>query len=377
MTSVEVPTVIPTLADIQIISASAGAAHTALAAADGTVLAFGLNEDGQVGIQDAGIEVSSPLEVSTLPERIVAVAAGNRHTLALAESGNVWSWGCNQRGQLGLGKEIEQSAEPKPIASLVGNKIVRIAAGAEHSLAVSESGEVYSWGCGSDGRLGHKRFKGLALKDEWKPRLLRQLETKSIQSISAGQMHSACVSRDGQAFLFGSGRYHQLGRATDEDAESPILVQGLSLVRELSCGSQHTLAALWDGSVAAFGANQNGSLGLGNTRQIWGRGPLTVPGLRAQSISAGWKHSAAIDADGRLYTWGWGGSQGTALSFEDGGTGGQLGLGDDNDRWEPSAVEWLSSSTPSGTIPWDSWKAVQVSCGLQHTVALVSLDPRL
>lgn len=374
MINMEIPTFVAALCGVQASSICAGAAHTAVVADDGIVFTFGLNDMGQLGHSKGNPEVSEPLEVSTVPERIIDVAAGDRHTLALAESGNVWSWGCNERGQLGLGSDIEIS-EPRVIRALEGNKIVAIAAGSEHSLAISSSGEVFSWGCGDDGRLGHKGIKAGHTRDEFKPRMLRSFEATVIRSASAGQMHSACVSAEGQAYVFGSNRYFQLGQSTDSNAEIPVRVPNLPLVREIACGSQHSLASLLDGSVAAFGANFNGSLGIGSQPAPRGRGPVTVPGLRALSVAAGWKHSAAIDADGKLYTWGWGGSQGTALSFEEGGgTGGQLGHGDDNDRWDPGLVEWVKSSADGPeVIPSQMWKAVKVSCGLQHTVALISI----
>lgn len=98
-------------------------------------------------------------------------------------------------------------------------------------------------------------------------------------------------------------------------------------------------------------------------------------------VSTGWKHSAAIGLHGDLYAWGWGGSVGTATSFETGrSSGGQLGLGNEFDYWAPTQVTDLqadgSESQPGQQEPSESvlrWKAVQVACGFNHTAAVVDI----
>lgn len=147
----------------------------------------------------------------------------------------------------------------------------------------------------------------------------------------------------------------------------------------MACGSLHTLALQYGGTVLAWGANQNGVLGLGHEKHRQPARPSKVPGVLAEQIDAGWKHSAAVTGSGKLYTWGWGGSQGTALSFEGRtGTGGQLGHGNDFDYWSPHHVEWLQlgetdwrkQQNEDGSL---AWKVQQVSCGLNHTGAIVEL----
>lgn len=141
-------------------------------------------------------------------------------------------------------------------------------------------------------------------------------------------------------------------------------------IQQISCGGQHSIASLSIGTVATWGANQNGCLGLGKKA-----GPSKVPsvvkelGNDAEYVSAGWKHSAAISSGGKLYTWGWGGSQGTALSFEEGGSGaGQLGLDNDFDYWQPARVKEVCTE---GGERIREWKCLHVSCGLNHTAAVI------
>lgn len=267
------------------------------------------------------------------------------------------------------------SSAPPP----ADTKVVAVAAGQQHSLALTAGGEVFSWGNAANGRLGHGSFKRRLFGSsiEFVPRLIRAFEALQVQQvrccaavpatpaalarqgssnavlvrmqISAGQMHSAAVSSSGDAFLWGYGRFNQLGLGETQDAASPTLLPQLKgRTAALACGSLHTLALLHGGGVMAWGANQasrarhgwraksptcracsepvrhnssrcprcprcplqNGVLGLGHQAQQQPRLPSRVPALSAAQCSAGWKHSAAVTGNGRLYTWGWGGSQG-------------------------------------------------------------------
>ncbi|KAL4535282.1 hypothetical protein Ndes2526B_g06182 [Nannochloris sp. 'desiccata'] len=360
---VEFPLVVKGLLGLQPTQVSAGGAHTAVVTADGTVLTFGLNNHFQLGHSIDQEQVHIPVEVP-LPEPAIAVAAGNFHTLCLTESGHIWAWGRNKKGELGLGSDIDSSDTPRLVAALKNEKISAIAAGAEHSLAVSSTGEVYSWGCSDSGRLGHaatstlstSRWSAIGRKNEHKPRLIRSLETQT----RSGHL---CWS-----YAF------RIPRA----------------VWNVACGGTHSLAITEGGVVASWGAEQNGCLGRskvgGNSSGGAGgdmRLPEPVPGvLGAEQIAAGWKHSAAIVSGGKLMTWGWGGSQGTAFSVENGGGGGgQLCLGNDFDYWQPRTVTHLATGPGGGGgVPQfgagghQLWRAVQVSCGMNHTAMVFEVE---
>lgn len=367
---------------------AAGGAHTAALDGSGTVYTWGLNDKGQLGHDREDMEVGLPAEVP-LPERCVALAAGYFHTLCLGESGSVWAFGCNGKGQLGLGKDVVLVREPRMVKALQGTKVVAVAAGMEHSMALTESGEVYSWGHAEHGRLGHGRSGAVprlfGTSIEFKPRLVRAFEALRIAQISAGQMHSAAVSSAGDLFVWGYGKFNQLGFGNDEDVEIPTLLPPLKgSTAGVACGYLHTLALEYGGNVQSWGANQNGVLGLGHEKDQQPRRPSRVRGLSdVRQISAGWKHNAAVTDGGLLYTWGWGGSQGTAYSFEGkSGTGGQLGHGNDFDYWSPHHVEWLALGETDmakqhhedGSL---AWKVVQAACGMNHTAAIIELGPEV
>ena len=106
---------------------AAGGAHTCALSERGEVFTWGLNDKGQLGHDKEDVEVGLPQEVP-LPEPATAVAAGANHTLCLGESGSVWSFGCNGRGQLGVGKDIVLQREPRLVQGLQGEDPVVLAA---------------------------------------------------------------------------------------------------------------------------------------------------------------------------------------------------------------------------------------------------------
>ncbi|PSC71361.1 ultraviolet-B receptor UVR8 [Micractinium conductrix] len=383
----EVPRVVRSLLGGPPLAAvAAGGAHTVALDADGAVHTWGLNDKGQLGLghDREETELGLPQEVP-MPERCVALAAGYFHTLALGESGAVWAFGCNGKGQLGLGKDVVLAREPRLVKGLQDQKVVALAAGMEHSLALTAGGEVYSWGASAHGRLGHGAPTSLRLFGagvEFKPRLIRAFEALRIKQISAGQMHSAAISADGDAFMWGYGKFNQLGFGNDEDVQTPAVLPPLrGNTAAIACGWLHTLAVAHGGAVLSWGANQNGVLGHGHEKDQTPKWPTRIPCLEAKQVAAGWKHSAAVTTGGRLCTWGWGGSQGTAYSFEKGsGTGGQLGHGNDFDYWSPHQVEWLQLEETEWTKQVHeggetAWRVKQVACGLNHMAAIIELSP--
>lgn len=179
------PRVIPHLAAS---SVSAGGAHTAVTTDDGGLWTFGINNHGQLGHSKDSPYVEEPVEV-ILPDQMQAVSAGESHTLALSRSGEVWAAGSNGDAQLGLGPEPGiKNPEFRLVRRLKGLRIAAVAAGMQHSLALSEDGRVFAWGAGHYGALGLGRTH---VKLEPHPLPVRALEKVCIKSIAAGAFHSA------------------------------------------------------------------------------------------------------------------------------------------------------------------------------------------
>ncbi|MFG2914885.1 RCC1 domain-containing protein [Kitasatospora sp. NPDC048298] len=246
------------LADVTDIAA--GGAHSLALLADGTVAAWGRNDHGQLGngaTADSGI----PVRVEGL-SRIVAVAAGLHHSLALREDGTVWSWGYNGNGQLGDGTSSSRGSAA-PVAGLTG--VSRIAAGAGHNLvlvgAPGAGATVKAWGYNATGQLGDNttinRFTPVTTQATW---------TGGVTRIAAGCNHSmAVVDTDHRLKAWGQNTAGQLGDGTTVFRILPVTVPGLTGVRLVAAGREHTVVLSGSATVHSWGSNGSGQLGDGTT----------------------------------------------------------------------------------------------------------------
>lgn len=132
------------------------------------------------------------------------------HLTLLTYVFQVFSWGSNAYGQLGLGNYLIETPYPQMIQSLASAKIVELSAGQYHSLALTCSGKVYSWGWGIHGQLGHGNCD-----NEFHPKLLDFEEP--VKQVSAGHAHSLILTCEGKLYGFGSNLFFQLDGNQMED----------------------------------------------------------------------------------------------------------------------------------------------------------------
>ncbi|MQL86305.1 hypothetical protein Taro_018835, partial [Colocasia esculenta] len=286
---------------------------------------------------------------------------------SISEDGELYMWGKNSNGQLGLGRKAESIiSAPTRVDCLVGACIKMVALGSEHSIALTDDGNVLSWGAGRCGRLGHGPRSGIlgfsGSSSEYSPRLIKNFEDVKVKRVAAGLLHSACIDEQGSLFLFGEKTTDRLGFGEAKNTSIPSIVHELPFSEQVACGGYHTCVITSDGQLYTWGSNENGCLGLGFTDMVVTpeRVENTFMKFPISEVSCGWKHTAAI-AGGNLLTWGWGGANGTF--FEDGlSSGGQLGHGTDLDSCQPIFVNIGKNI-----------RALQVSCGFNHTGAIFEL----
>ncbi|KAJ8262179.1 hypothetical protein GJAV_G00163400 [Gymnothorax javanicus] len=205
--------------------------------------------------------------------QVIQVACGDQHTIALSRDGQLFTWGKNLNGQLGLGEAAPSSQTPKRLFSLSGVPLAMIAAGGDHSFALSLSGTVYAWGRNNKGQLGVGDKE-----DRYVPSILKSLNLKGTVFISCGYEHTAALSKGGVMFTFGSGEYGQLGHNSFRDELQPRLVAELwgSRVTQIACGGHHTLVYVASlKKVYSFGCGEQGQLGNGQASNQ--NVPLPVP----------------------------------------------------------------------------------------------------
>jgi alpha-tubulin suppressor-like RCC1 family protein len=222
------------------------------------------------------------------------VASGQYHSLAIAKDGSVWAWGFNGSGQTG-----ERGPEARLIPSRVEGVVdaTALAAGATFSLALTRDGRVWAWGSNVYGTLGQGSFGGDY------PRPVEVVGLPRMVAIASGWQHALAVAEDGSVWAWGSNSGGQLGDGTHESSAAPVRLAGVENASGLSGGLYHSLAVARDGGLWAWGRHGFRTLGL-NGQRADRTVPVQVPlPGAAVSAAAGTHGSLVLLADGTV--WGW------------------------------------------------------------------------
>ncbi|ETN59614.1 hect E3 ubiquitin ligase [Anopheles darlingi] len=259
-----------------ITQACCGTAHSLALTNWGQVYSWGSNAVGQLGQEtDTTRQIIPRLIRSIAAKQVVQIAAGHYHCLALTNSGELYAWGSNAYGQLGLGMTNEKVSTPTLVQSLAGVPIAFIACGGNHSFAVSKSGAIFGWGKNTFGQLGLNDLNSRQF-----PTQLRTLRSLGVRYVSCGDDFSVFLTAGGGVFTCGAGTFGQLGHGSCNNEILPRMVFELmgSKITQIACGRRHTLAFVPSrGKIYGFGLSGVGQLGIGivgnyNTPQIV-RGP--------------------------------------------------------------------------------------------------------
>jgi len=239
-----------------VVLVATGEKHTAAVAADGSLHTWGDGSHGKLGHGD--------LELRSRPTRLgkellarspaVQVACGLKHTVVITTAGRVWTCGWGFRGRLGHG-DAESKWELTQVGiDLGGAQIVYVAAGDAHTTAVGADGSVWTWGFG--------KYGGLGLNDEQDRLVPTKMEGEALGGekvvlMAMGKAHSVAVVDDGTLFVWGNGGYCQLGLGGNiiRLATAGVNAEafGGSRVLTVACGYGHTLVVTEDGAIFSFG----------------------------------------------------------------------------------------------------------------------------
>jgi uncharacterized repeat protein (TIGR02543 family) len=304
----------------KIIQISVGDSHSLALMTSGRVFSWGLNNYGQLG-DGTSTNKGTPTMVvfNNLQngESINSVSAGENHSLAVTTTGRVFSWGLNNYGQLGDGTSTNKGTPTMVVFNNLqnGESINSVSAGDRHSLAVTTNGRVSSWGWNAAGQLGDGTNTQRNLPIIITISGLQIGET--ILSVNAGYVKSHAVTTNGRVFAWGFNGSGQLGDGTEIDKNIPIQISFNGLHNEENIKSiksnmnNATIAITSNGRIYSWGFNGNGQLGHGNTTTQFTPTIISFPNLQGEekieSFDLGSYHSIAITTYGRLYSAGFNG----------------------------------------------------------------------
>lgn len=319
------------------------------------VLAMGNNSDGQLGcgvLDDDDDKVFEPTSLGTFESIVVRNCAMSlKHSMWLTADGIVYSAGDNDSGQLG---RSGKRTKPFKIESIEHLPVESVAAGNGFTvLAGKLDGRLMGVGRGDRGQLG---MGGADRDDKEKVKFSR--EENQLLQLSAGESHCIALSRSGKVLAFGENRHGQLGLGDFVSSATPKPIASLHSrpVVRVCCGASHSLARTASGLLWAWGCNEHGQLGLGDTKPRFH--PEQVKAMRVSrcvDVAAGSRHTLAITERGLVFAFGAGGS-------------GQLGSGGIAETEPyPKVVESLK----------EIGNCLQVACGHSHSLALVQNEESL
>ncbi|XP_058461003.1 probable E3 ubiquitin-protein ligase HERC4 isoform X2 [Malaya genurostris] len=310
-----------------------GGSHTLLLTKDGKLFACGNNDLGQLGHLTNDVPNKRPQFVSSLENYIIThISCGTAHSLAITNWGQLFTWGSNALGQLGHDLENSSYATPRMVKAIATKSVIQVAAGQMHSLALTNNGELYAWGANGHGQLG----LGTTNEKILVPTLVKSLAGIPIAFIACGGYHSFAVSKSGAIFGWGKNTFGQLGLNDLNSRCYPTQLKTLrSLgVKYISCGDDFSVFLTQEGGVFTCGAGTFGQLGHGTySNEILPRMVFELMGSKITQIACGRRHTLAfVPSRGKIYGFGLGGV-------------GQLGVGGNSNFNTPQIVRgpWIDS----------------------------------
>jgi len=303
----------------------------------GALFSWGSNNKGQLG-DATSVERLTPTPVApgSIARDVSFVVAGEEHSMALTANGTLYTWGSNQFGQLGYGTKGGTQSTPRRCE--FGRSSFKMAsAGQRHSVVLDDQGTVWCFGAGDVGQLGN----GATSNNVLAPTKAQLPAGTKASCVAAGRAHVLAVAGGGtKIFAWGSNSQGQLGDGSIISRSTPVLMstQPGGVLRVVA-GEYHSLALLKSGQVLAWGFNRDGQLGDGTTEDR--HTPVFVKQLGGRVLhvylASGGLHNIALLDNGELKAWG-------------SGNKGQLGIGGNQASLFPVTVQGLQSSVTSAAV---------------------------
>jgi alpha-tubulin suppressor-like RCC1 family protein len=279
----------------------AGRVNTAAIKTDGTLWIWGAGGNGKLGNAVTTGDISTPVTTFSGGTNWKQVHSGWYHTAAIKTDGTLWTWGYGLLGILGNGITVGNISTPVTTFA-GGSNWKQVSNGQYFTAAIKTDGTLWTWGIGNLGQLGNGQISAFpstpvttfAGGTNWK-------------QVSCGGYHVAAVKTDGTLWTWGAGSNGRLGNgATVGSISTPVTTfSGGTNWKQSACGRFHTTAIKTDGTLWTWGAGSGGKLGNATTT-----GDISTPvttfsgGTNWKQVSGASDNTAAIKTDGTLWTWG-------------------------------------------------------------------------
>ncbi len=303
---------------------SAGGRHTCAITNDDLIYCWGMGTYGQVGNNTNTEKISSPVAVNTggvlSGKTIKSIATGMNSTCVVASDSQVYCWGWNVNGQLGIDSADFSSLIPVAVNNLSGKTIKAISGNNGGSMcATTSNNNVYCWGDNGYGQLGNGANSN-NIKLPGAIDTSGALNGKTIKVLSAGEFYNCVIASDDKAYCWGQNDYGQLGNNSTNNTAHPTPVDTSGLLKNKTIkaisaskgNNKHTCVIASDDNAYCWGQNTYGELGNGRTTYS---GATTVPvavdttgylsGKTVKALSVGSFHTCVIASDDQAYCWGW------------------------------------------------------------------------
>ena len=261
---------------------------------DGTLWTWGTNTNGQLGLNDRTYK-SSPTQVGTGTNWNRVNALGTTSAMATKTDGTLWAWGQNNNGQLGLSDVVDRSSPVQVGTETNWNQLSTSSGGA--AIATKTDGTLWTWGSNFAGILGNN-----STVNRSSPTQVGAATTWSLVSSGNG-VNTLATKTDGTLWLWGYNAYGQLGLNDKVYRSSPVQLGVATNWSQISVGRYSVMATKTDGTLWAWGTNTNGQLGGNNT--VYRSSPTQVgSGTDWNLVSITRYHAVATKTDGTLWAWG-------------------------------------------------------------------------
>ncbi|KAG2631819.1 hypothetical protein PVAP13_2NG048800 [Panicum virgatum] len=297
----KLPCKVDTLHGSYIKTVAASKFHSVAVSSDGELYTWGFGRGGRLGHPDihsgqtTAVITPRQVTVGLGRKRVNVVAAAKHHTVISTEAGELFTWGSNREGQLGY-PSVDTQPTPRRVSSLK-QRIIAVAAANKHSAAVADTGEVFTWGCNKEGQLGYGTSNSAS---NCIPRMVEYLKGKVFRGVSAAKYHTIVLGVDGEVFTWGhrlvTPRRVVVARCLKKGGNTNLKFHRMERLQVISvaAGTMHNTALTADGALF-YWVSSDPDL---KCQQIF-----SMCGRNIVSISAGKYWTAVATSTGDVFMW--------------------------------------------------------------------------